>query len=228
MALRHSATAVRVVQRSEQNGKRLPIGLVVVGVGFLLTLVAILAMSLNRVEPPTFAPSPLQPRPAVDRLVGPELVTVDARDPARWQFFSFATGSVVENPGPVGWDLAFRRFQVIANGGAGFAGSGGVLDLGEIPFDSLRAVPEHGYSTTTVRSDSVNAALHRWYDYSFLSHLLSPKPRTFAVRTADGRYAMLEFVGYYCPGAMPGCVTFRYLYQGAGGPAMAAVDLQPR
>jgi hypothetical protein len=38
----------------------------------------------------------------------------------------------------------------------------------------------------------------------------------WAVRTADGRYAKLEMVGYYCPGPQPGCPTFRYVYQGDG------------
>jgi hypothetical protein len=43
-------------------------------------------------------------------------------------------------------------------------------------------------------------------------HVLRPEPRTFAVRTAAGRHAALEFVSYYCPGAQPGCVTMRYRF----------------
>jgi hypothetical protein len=42
------------------------------------------------------------------------------------------------------------------------------------------------------------------------------QPRVWAVRTADGRYAKLEIVGYYCPEAHPGCLTFRYVFQGDG------------
>ncbi len=38
----------------------------------------------------------------------------------------------------------------------------------------------------------------------------------YAIRTADGRYAKVEIVGYYCPGAEPGCLTLRYVYQGDG------------
>lgn len=196
---------------------RAPVSLVAGAVAFVLVLALLVASSLSRRDPPTFAPSPVASRPAGDRLVGPEQVTVDARDAGRWRYFSFAGGSVVENPGPLDWDLAFRRFQVIANGGPGFAGDAGILDLGEVPLDSLRVLPDTGYVATTVRSDSVNSAVQRWYTYSFLSHLLSPKPRTYAIRTADGRYAILAFIGYYCPGAQPGCVTFRYVYQGAGG-----------
>jgi hypothetical protein len=31
----------------------------------------------------------------------------------------------------------------------------------------------------------------------------------------DGRYAALQILGYYCAEARPGCLTFRYVYQGA-------------
>lgn len=184
---------------------------------FVIVVVLLVGMTLRRPEPPAFAPSPIELRPAGSRLVGPRQITVDATDGSRWTYFSFANGSVIDRPGPLDWDVALRRFQVITNGGAGFAGDGGILDLGEVAFDSIVDVPPDGYVGTRVRSDSVNLAVQRWYAYSFTSHLLTPKPRVYAIRTADGRYAKLEFVGYYCPGATPGCVTIRYVYQGAGG-----------
>jgi hypothetical protein len=55
--------------------------------------------------------------------------------------------------------------------------------------------------------------------------VLSPKPHVWAVRTAYGRYAKLEMVGYYCAGARPGCPTFRYVYQSDGS---TAVDVSAR
>jgi hypothetical protein len=42
------------------------------------------------------------------------------------------------------------------------------------------------------------------------------------VRTTDGRYAKLEILGYYCPGGQPGCLTFRYVFQGDGSPSVGA------
>lgn len=187
------------------------------GLAFMAMLVA---MGLRRSAPETFTPTSPEPRPARGRLVGPRLVTVDASASDRWQFFSFDDGTVVPSAGPLGWDLAFRRFRVIANGGVGFAGSGGIADLGESSLDGVAVVPSTGYVANAVRTDTINAAVEEWYDYSYISHLLTPKPRVFAVRTAEGRYAVLQFVGYYCPGAVPGCVTFRYIYQGGGGVSM--------
>jgi hypothetical protein len=203
----------------EGGGSRLPAILVVGAV--LLLAGGFIFYSLQRPEPPTFAPSALDEAPAGEDLVGPRTFTVDASAPDRWTFFSFSRGTVVESPGPLDWDLAFRRFRIIVNGGEGFRGIGGVRNLGETELEGVSVLPEGGYEGTRARSDSVSLVLERWYDYSFFSHLLSPRRDVYAVRTADGRYALMELVGYYCPGALPGCLTFRYLYQGAGGRAMS-------
>ena len=62
---------------------------------------------------------------------GSVLYTVDATAPETWRRFSFALGSVVEDGAPA-WDLAFRRYAIIASPG------GGILDLGEVRFDERR------------------------------------------------------------------------------------------
>ena len=163
-----------------------------------------------------YAPTRVAPRPVGNALAGPIRYTIDASSPEQWRFFSFSQGSVVEPRGPLDWDLAFRRFHIIANGGAGYAGKGGIANLGTVSFDSVAVAPEWGYVGSSAGKDSANAATSRWYSYSFTSHLLKPKPDVWVVRTADGRYARMRMVSYYCPGARPGCVTFDYVYQGNG------------
>ena len=181
--------------------------------------VVLVTLTLQRPALPTYAPTPPAPRDAGSGLVGPVLYTVDATSQEQWRYFSFRLGSVVENPGALEWDLAFRRYQIIANGGDQFVGKGGIADLGAIGFDRVGTVPAEGYQPTEGGASPRNAAIASWYHYGFFSHLLTPKPHVFAVRTADGRYAKLEVVGYYCVGAEPGCVTFRYVYQGDGSRA---------
>ena len=83
------------------------------------------------------------------------------------------------------------------------------------------AVPAEGYVATERAGDPRNPAIASWYHYGFFSHVLTPKAHVWAVRTADGRYAKLEMVGYYCPDSRPGCPTFRYVYQGDGTTAVA-------
>jgi hypothetical protein len=197
--------------------------------GTLIATAAILAATcvvgtLRRPPPPSFVPASQPPREVGDSLVGPTLYTVDARDQRRWRWFDFSRGAAVESAGPAEWDLAFRRHDVLVNGGAGFGGQGGAIALGGVAFDSLIEAPEAGYLPTEAGRDSIHPAFQRWYDYGFTSHLLEPKEQVYAIRTADGRYAKLEIVSYYCPEAVSGCLTFRYTYQGSGSRRFRAPD----
>ena len=187
-------------------------------IGLLLIVAVIFVVSsLRRPTPLTFyAVTPVDPQEVGDRLVGPSLRTVDGRG-NDLTLFDFSSGSVVESPDPLGWDLAFRRFTILANGGPDFAGQGGILDLGIASLDSLTTVPTNGYAANTPGREVSNAATAEWYEYSWTSHVLSPKPNIFAVRTADGRHAVFQILSYYCPTAQAGCTTIRYRYQGAGG-----------
>lgn len=186
-----------------------------IAVGAVLGLAGVLvALTLQSPSVPTYAPTPPGGRDAGRTLVGPVLYTVDASAPDVWRYFSFRVGSVVETPGPHGWDLAFRRYSIIAGDGAG------IQDLGERRLEDVRAVPATGYVMNESRGEPRNPAIASWYRYGFFSHVLSPKSHVWALRTADGRYAKLEMVGYYCSGARPGCPTFRYVYQGNGSTAV--------
>jgi hypothetical protein len=203
------------------NTSRDRVGIAIVGV-LVLVAVFLVGRTLGAPEMATFAPTTPEPIEAGPVLVGPRTVTVDASNPDEWRFFDFSSGSVVEEPGVGDWDLAFRRFHVVANGGEGFAGTAGVHDLGTVAFDSVSVVPSDGYVGNERAGDSTNATMERWYEYSWTSHILEPKPVVYAIRTADGRHAKLQLMGYYCAGARPGCVTFQYVYQGGGGTDVAS------
>ena len=181
---------------------------------FVLMLASFVVASMRRPQIPSGTITPPNPVAIGDTLVGPATVTVDATAQDGWTFFDFSRNSALSVAAPADWDLAFKRFYVIANGGAGFEGRGGILDLGKVAFDSVTAVPDTGYALTD--KDSVNAAIRRWYDYGFTSHLLPSKHHVYAVRTADGKYAKIEITSYYCGEAQPGCLTFKYVYQGNG------------
>jgi HmuY protein len=183
-------------------------------------VVTLIALTLRQPDVPTYPPTAPAPTDAGRALVGPVLYTVDATSTDAWRYFSFRVGAVTDGAGAKDWDLAFRRYQVIANGGKAFVGQGGIHDLGPVRFDDVHAVPATGYLGNEGSEDPRNPAIAGWYRYGFFSHVLSPKPHVWAVRTADGRYAKLEIVSYYCPGAQPGCLTFRYVYQGDGSTAV--------
>ncbi len=193
------------------QGHSWPAALIIGAVLFLLVIAFLVAASLAPRATAEFARVPVVPRAAPDSLVI-DTVTIDAGDEHAWRFFHLATRAVRREPDSAGWDLAFRRFHVVSSGGA--------ADLGDVAFDAVREAPEEGYLATVFGRDTVNAALERWYTYSFLSHVLSPNGHVIALRTRDGRYAKLQFLSYYCTGSSPGCVTIRYAYQGDGSRAL--------
>ena len=168
--------------------------------------VGLVALTLQPHDVPTYPPTPAVPRDAGRALVGPVLYTVDAMQADAWRRFSFRLGAVVDGGG----DLAFKRYAIVAGPGAG------LLDLGETRFDDVTTVPAGGYRGNEGAAEPRNPAIAAWYRYGFFTHVLTPKPHVWAVRTAEARYAKLEMVGYYCPGPEPGCPTFRYVYQGDG------------
>jgi len=198
-----------------------PVALLAVA-AIVIVAATLVGLSLRQSTVPMYEPTSPSPRDAGRVLVGPVLYTVDATGPEQWRYFSFRFGSVMDNAGPTDWDLAFRRYQIIANGGSRFSGGGGIVDLGQVAFANVTSVPVAGYQGTEGGTDPRNPAIADWYRYGFFSHVLSPKPRVWAVRTADGRYAKIEFVSYYCPRGQAGCLTFRYVYQADGSRVVAA------
>jgi hypothetical protein len=173
-----------------------------------------------------FTITPPHPTEVGERLVGPIFYTLDARAAEQWTFFDFSRGSVVDVPHQFGleWDLAFQRHKILANGGAtNPKGRGGILNLGEVAFDEVLEAPAEGYIEDTIASinpetiTTENLAIKAWYHYNFLTHVLRPKSNVYAIRTADGKYAKMRLVSYYCDGGQAsGCFTMEYAYQGDG------------
>lgn len=190
-----------------RGGTRPPILVLAMGGAFVLLVAALLIGSLSRPELPPYTPTVPRPERVGDSLVGPATYTLDAAATERWRRFDFARNAAVDS-GP--WDIAFRRFHVIA------APGGGLVDLGAVSFDSVRELPATGYLPNSEGPDTTNPGVGKWYDYSMISHLLTSKRHTYGVRTRDGKYAKLELIAYYCREAGTACVTFRYAYQGDG------------
>ena len=178
------------------------LGLFTVFIGYLLVSIVSPSTAI------TYEPSPIHPSAAVVDTLVSDTVTIDAFDPTSWVFFDFDRNSIVVPPDTGGWDLAVRRFTVIV--------SGAVADLGPISFEDVDQAPSTAFVETTFGSDTVNTAIDRWYTYSMWSHLLEPNDHVYVVRTRETHFAKLEFLSYYCPGAIAGCVTFRYVYQRSG------------
>jgi HmuY protein len=195
---------------------RPPILVLVLAGAFLLLMASLLIGSFTKPEFPPYALTLAAPAPVGDTLVGPATYTLDASAGDRWRRFHFGRNAVVDSSGGA-WDIAFRRHHLIAAPASG----AGIVDLGTVPFDSVREAPAAGYVATELAGDTVNPGVGKWYAYSMLSHLLTSRHHVYAVRTADGRYAKLEILAYYCRDVGAACYTFRYAFQGDGSRQLA-------
>lgn len=177
---------------------RPPILVLALAGAFLLLVASLVIGSFTTPGFPPYAVTVPQEALVGESIVGPSTYTLDASAGDGWRRFDFARNAVVESGS---WDIAFRRNNMIAAPGAGIA------DLGAVAFDSVREAPAEGY---------VNPSVEKWYRYSMLSHLLTSKHHVYAVRTADGHYAKIEILAYYCRDVGAACYTVRYAFQGNG------------
>lgn len=157
-----------------------------------------------------------------DSLTGSIIYTINAKEGDTATYFDFSRGGVVaiQDRASLDWDLGFSRVKIISNSGiTNPKGKGGILNLGKKDFYSLKDVPEEGYITDTVSGDIIgsrNEAIDRWFNYKWLTHKLTSRGEVYAIRTADGRYAKMRILNYYCKGDVSGCITIEYVYQGNG------------
>src|SRR5437667_9196464 len=112
------------------------------GGAFLLLITSLLIGSLTKPEYPPFALTAASPAAVGDSLVGPVTYTLDASATARWRRFDCGRNAAVE-VGP--WDVAFRRFHVIA------AAGGGIVDLGQVPSTPWSSSPPQATPPTPRR-----------------------------------------------------------------------------
>ena len=191
---------------------------VALGLGALLLALALLISGwllfiLLRPTPPGFAPTSGEALVVAGQPPDTVQYTIDARSRREWVYFDFSSETVVStSQDSLGWDLAFKRTDILTNGGdTNPAGAAGAVDLGEIPL-SEAVPPADGYlaDATDDENGIENPALHKWYSYNWTTHIVNSKGHIFAVRTATGEVVLLSFASYYCDDGSSGCVTFRY------------------
>lgn len=128
---------------------------------------------------------------------------IDATDEEAWVYFDLETGTELEVDDPMtdpDWDLAFKRFHVASNGGvSGSAGS--EVAVLEATFDEVTEVPADGFRVDEADGDDDNDdpdyVFADWYDYDFMTHVLTPKALTYVVLTGSGNAFKIAFEGYY-------------------------------
>ena len=170
----------------------------------------------------TDSPPALPTAPAVPpNLMSPRVVMINASSENDWVYFDFSRGGVVkiQDQTSLEWDLAFRRSKVISNGGAtNKFGKAGLVDLGNsTEFNQIPEAPLNNYTQdSATRTETENPILLKWYRYNYLTHKLTPKSNTYAVKTADEKFAKIKFLNFYCANKETGCIQMQYVYQASG------------
>lgn len=163
--------------------------------------------------------TPQAVQPVNRNLLAPRHALINASSDKEWAYFDFSRGKQVKifDKTSLEWDLAFRRGKIISNGGAtNKYGKAGIMDLGAVGFNTVESAPLNNYvEDVFTRTDTENPALLKWYRYNYFTHKLTAKKRIYSIRTADNRYAKVQFLGFYCKNEQSGCIQMKYVYQDA-------------
>ena len=166
----------------------------------------------NKVEP--------EPKTKLTNLLATQVTTVNASSEKEYVYFDFSSGKPVRilDTSSLEWDMAFRRGKVISNGGASSRlGQAGLIDLGVVEFDEVTEVPMDNYAQDiAAKTETENPVLLKWYNYNYFTHKLTAKKNSYAVRTANGKFAKFQFLSFYCDNKEAGCIKIRYVYQDNG------------
>ena len=166
-------------------------------------------------------------------LITAKMFVVDARDDEHWAYFDFSRGRQVRihDRSSLEWDLAFRRGKIISNGGkTNKIGQAGLVDLGEINFNAVESVPANKPLVQDVhgKSEPESPVLAQWYKYNYLTHKLTARRNVYILRTANGHYAKLQFMSFYCTDKQPGCIQIKYVYQDSDAKSFLKSEKTPQ
>ncbi|HLV59979.1 MAG TPA: HmuY family protein [Fredinandcohnia sp.] len=145
----------------------------------------------------------------------PGLFRIDATASDSWVLFDLDEGAEAEEDG--GWDLAFQRSLIAANGPKDVM----VAKLDDVDFDAVEAAPESGYWLDPGRPTAGDGrggggdglAFHNgddWYEYDIGTHVLTPKARrVYVVVTDAGNAFAVQILRYYDDAGTAAVLTIR-------------------
>ncbi len=176
-----------------------------------------------------------------------EVKTVEdynVKDHTKWYYFSFDNGFVGEGSATpadgddslwmarMDWDIAFHRNNVRTNGGMSGNGQGGVMILNTNDFESVTQVPEGEFVVDTIYTkfmntpdmppvyitSTLNEEANSWANYNHDEGAwLLEKRNVFVIKTANGKYAKLQFLNFLNDEDASGYMTLQYVYAKDGG-----------
>lgn len=190
----------------------------------VLAGILLLAVSCKKDDPAQAVNPPVEIKTlAVKDTTITDLSTGSVSVPVK-RLFNLATGLEVplKDSLTTKWDIYFMRSHIGLNGGTTGPGQGAGLIIADKDYDEIKEAPATGYikdgSYHVGAGGEPNGIFADWYQYDVDTRLVVPLNQTYILRTADGKYAKLQILGYY-NSSMPqsgGWFTFKYAYQPGG------------
>lgn len=152
-----------------------------------------------------------------DQGDGTVVTVVDATDDEAWVYLDLETGLQQQVADPMAdpqWDIGFRRFHIKLNGGV--SGMAGVeaAPIDGMAFEDVSVAPANGYLQDLPDGDDDNEdpeyVFAQWYDYNFMTHVLTPFEIVYVIRDADGEHYKVQIEDYYDEAGTSGYMTFRW------------------
>jgi hypothetical protein len=140
---------------------------------------------------------------------------IDATSMTAWTLADLETGVEVAEDAP--WDLSTQRFELRLNGGVGGDGGVEVVRLADVALDDVVEVPTDGWITDQPDGDDEGdvpdyafAQGGGWYAYDAATHVLTPLPVVWVLRTVEGAVVKLAIEDYYDDAGTAGHFTLRW------------------
>ncbi len=133
-------------------------------------------------------------------------------------YFQLKSGEEVEVSDPENsteWDFQSDFVTLSMNCGTSGSGLAGAIKDEVTAFEEVLSAPVDGYMVddTTKSEFAIGDA---WYNYDFMTHTLSAHPYSWIVKTAEGKYAKLQFVKTDFSGQSAGVAVVRFMYLESG------------
>lgn len=142
---------------------------------------------------------------------------IDAQDSTQWVYVDLDRLAMAAEQ-MEGWDVAFNRFKAMTNGGSSGTGNVTVAILEGVPFEDARvrdglvwlSDQPDGDDGNTDPDYALSAQGDNWFEYDSENHTLSPKNRTYLLRTTEQRALRFRWVRYYDPAGSPGVLSVQW------------------
>jgi hypothetical protein len=146
---------------------------------------------------------------------GTYTTVVDSTSATDWIHGDFETGAGMAASGP--WDLRFQRFHISTNGGVSGTGGVEVVPVAGLAFADVTSPPASGWLSDAADGDDANMdpdyAFEQgdgWYAYDAMTHVLTPRPLVWIVKTNGGSTIKLEIERYYDDAGTAGWLTLHW------------------